>query len=264
MVTVKLSDHEPTFTQQMAKWIEVTESPCLGVQFQARNMTMRVRRPLKGTLRKKIRSYATPSKKVKKTREPNCFLRSSAREKLNQSRKRILCVICLVPKDDLSLTLECGHVVPPERAPSLGLSVQTVSPRSQNFLFPGITDFKIHQLIFIALFLHGMRIPEAQGLSLLWLLSGTLSRVNEWPKEGQKGPWKFTMGILEVQKKAGLRNLILELKLGLEGYGWSSVPPVETLSQHRKGTVVVSLCTLVPWLQCLQGLPSASLAFQSP
>uniref|UniRef100_A0AC11CSQ9 Uncharacterized protein n=1 Tax=Ovis aries TaxID=9940 RepID=A0AC11CSQ9_SHEEP len=55
---------------------------------KARNMTMRVRRPLKGTLRKKIRSYATPSKKVKKTREPNCFLRSSAREKLNQSRKR--------------------------------------------------------------------------------------------------------------------------------------------------------------------------------
>uniref|UniRef100_A0AC11DU27 Uncharacterized protein n=1 Tax=Ovis aries TaxID=9940 RepID=A0AC11DU27_SHEEP len=55
---------------------------------KARNMTMRVRRPLKGTLRKKIRSYATPSKKVKKTREPNCFLRSCAREKLNQSRKR--------------------------------------------------------------------------------------------------------------------------------------------------------------------------------
>jgi len=48
---------------------------------------------------------------------------------------------------------------------------------SQHFLI----DFKIHQLIFIALFLHGMRIPEAQGLSLLWLLSGTLSRVNEWP-----------------------------------------------------------------------------------
>ncbi|KAM7225334.1 LOW QUALITY PROTEIN: hypothetical protein CapIbe_023311 [Capra ibex] len=55
---------------------------------KARNMTVRVRRPLKGTLRKKIRSYATPSKKVKKTREPNCFLRSCAREKQNQSRKR--------------------------------------------------------------------------------------------------------------------------------------------------------------------------------
>ena len=34
MVTVKLSDREPTFTQQMAKWIEVTESPRLGVQVQ--------------------------------------------------------------------------------------------------------------------------------------------------------------------------------------------------------------------------------------
>uniref|UniRef100_A0A8C0AI88 Spermatid nuclear transition protein 3 n=1 Tax=Bos mutus grunniens TaxID=30521 RepID=A0A8C0AI88_BOSMU len=40
---------------------------------KARNMTMRIRRPLKGTLRKKIRSYATQSKKVKKTRKPNCF-----------------------------------------------------------------------------------------------------------------------------------------------------------------------------------------------
>ncbi|XP_027819070.1 spermatid nuclear transition protein 3-like [Ovis aries] len=55
---------------------------------KARNMTTRVRRPLKGTLRKKIRSYATPSKKVKKTRKPNCFLHSCARKKLNQSRKR--------------------------------------------------------------------------------------------------------------------------------------------------------------------------------
>ncbi|XP_055420625.1 spermatid nuclear transition protein 3-like [Bubalus kerabau] len=55
---------------------------------KARNMTMRVRRPLQGTLRKKIRPYATQSKKVKKTRKPNCFLRSCARKKLNQSRKR--------------------------------------------------------------------------------------------------------------------------------------------------------------------------------
>uniref|UniRef100_A0A8B9XEX5 Spermatid nuclear transition protein 3-like n=1 Tax=Bos mutus grunniens TaxID=30521 RepID=A0A8B9XEX5_BOSMU len=55
---------------------------------KARNMTMRVRRPLQGTLRKKIRSYATQSKKVKKTRTPNCFFRSCARKKLNQSRKR--------------------------------------------------------------------------------------------------------------------------------------------------------------------------------
>ena len=32
-------------------------------------------------------------------------------------------------------------------------------------------------------------------------------------KKGRKGPWKFTVGILEVQQKAGLRNLILELKV---------------------------------------------------
>ena len=50
-------------------------------------ITMRVRRPLKGTLRKKIRSYATQSKKVKKTRKPNCIFCSCARKKLNQSRK---------------------------------------------------------------------------------------------------------------------------------------------------------------------------------
>ena len=34
METVKLSDQEPTFTQQMTKWIKVTESPRLGVQVQ--------------------------------------------------------------------------------------------------------------------------------------------------------------------------------------------------------------------------------------
>ncbi|XP_052519782.1 spermatid nuclear transition protein 3-like [Budorcas taxicolor] len=55
---------------------------------KARSMTMRVRRPLKGTLRKKIRLYATQSKKVKKTRKPNCFFCSCACKKLNQSRKR--------------------------------------------------------------------------------------------------------------------------------------------------------------------------------
>ncbi|XP_055419484.1 spermatid nuclear transition protein 3-like [Bubalus kerabau] len=55
---------------------------------KARNMTMRVRRPLQGTLRKKIRSYATQSKKVKKPRKPNCFFRSCAHKKLNQSHKR--------------------------------------------------------------------------------------------------------------------------------------------------------------------------------
>nr|CAI9689880.1 unnamed protein product [Rangifer tarandus platyrhynchus] len=55
---------------------------------KARNMTMRVRRPLQGNLRKKIRSYATQSKKVKKTRKPNCFFCSCARKKLNKSQKR--------------------------------------------------------------------------------------------------------------------------------------------------------------------------------
>jgi len=53
-------------------------------------ITMRVRRPLKGTLRMKIRSSATQSKKVKETRKPNCFFFFfcfCARKKLNQSRK---------------------------------------------------------------------------------------------------------------------------------------------------------------------------------
>jgi len=40
---------------------------------KAWNMTMRVRRPLKGTLRKIIWSYVTQSKKVKKTRKPKFF-----------------------------------------------------------------------------------------------------------------------------------------------------------------------------------------------
>ena len=42
---------------------------------------------MKGTLRKKIRSYAMQSKKVKTTRKPNCFFCSCARKRLNQSRK---------------------------------------------------------------------------------------------------------------------------------------------------------------------------------
>jgi len=54
---------------------------------KAWNMTMRVRRPLKGTLRKIIWSYVTQSKKVKKTRKPKFFFCSCARKKLNQSRK---------------------------------------------------------------------------------------------------------------------------------------------------------------------------------
>ncbi|XP_055282853.1 spermatid nuclear transition protein 3-like [Moschus berezovskii] len=48
---------------------------------KARNVTMRK------TLRKKIRSYATQSKKVKKTRKPNWFFCSCARKTLNQCRK---------------------------------------------------------------------------------------------------------------------------------------------------------------------------------
>ncbi|XP_055264782.1 spermatid nuclear transition protein 3-like [Moschus berezovskii] len=54
---------------------------------KARNVTMRVRRPPQGTLRKKIRSYATQSKKVKKARKQNWFFCSCARKTLNQCRK---------------------------------------------------------------------------------------------------------------------------------------------------------------------------------
>ena len=57
------------------------------LSFKAQNMTMRVWRLLKGTLRKKIRSYATQSKKVKKTRKPKCFFSCCAHKKLNESRK---------------------------------------------------------------------------------------------------------------------------------------------------------------------------------
>uniref|UniRef100_A0A8C6DY52 Spermatid nuclear transition protein 3-like n=1 Tax=Moschus moschiferus TaxID=68415 RepID=A0A8C6DY52_MOSMO len=54
---------------------------------KARNTTVIVRRPLPGTVRKKIRSYATQSKKVKKTRIPNWFFCSCACKTLNQCRK---------------------------------------------------------------------------------------------------------------------------------------------------------------------------------
>uniref|UniRef100_A0A4W2FHG4 Spermatid nuclear transition protein 3-like n=1 Tax=Bos indicus x Bos taurus TaxID=30522 RepID=A0A4W2FHG4_BOBOX len=54
---------------------------------KARKMTMRFRRPLQRTLKKKIRSYATQLKKVKKTRKPKCFPCSCACKKLNQSKK---------------------------------------------------------------------------------------------------------------------------------------------------------------------------------
>ena len=45
-------------------------------------MTMKVRRPLKVALSKKIRSYAMQSKKVKTTRKSNCFFCSCAPKKL--------------------------------------------------------------------------------------------------------------------------------------------------------------------------------------
>ncbi|XP_060992824.1 spermatid nuclear transition protein 3-like [Dama dama] len=55
---------------------------------KARNMTKRVRRPLQSIFRKKIRSYATQSKKLKKTRKTNCFFSRCGRKKSNRSRKR--------------------------------------------------------------------------------------------------------------------------------------------------------------------------------
>ncbi|XP_060992825.1 spermatid nuclear transition protein 3-like [Dama dama] len=55
---------------------------------KARNMTMRVRRPLQSIFRKKIRSYATQSKKSKKTRKTNCFFSRCGCKKSNRSRKR--------------------------------------------------------------------------------------------------------------------------------------------------------------------------------
>ena len=53
---------------------------------QAEKMTMRVIRPLQGSLRKKIWSYAPQMKKVKKNKP--VFFCSCAFKKLNQSKKR--------------------------------------------------------------------------------------------------------------------------------------------------------------------------------
>ena len=64
--------HEVSLPTQMLYRFLKTNT--LLLSFKAWNMTMRVRRPLKGTLRKKIRSYATQSKTVKETRKLNFFL----------------------------------------------------------------------------------------------------------------------------------------------------------------------------------------------
>uniref|UniRef100_A0A452DLH2 Uncharacterized protein n=1 Tax=Capra hircus TaxID=9925 RepID=A0A452DLH2_CAPHI len=67
---------------------------------QSRRVAMRFASRMKGrknfcqwryrgrTMRKKILSYATQSKKVKKTGKPNCLFCSCECKKLNQSRKR--------------------------------------------------------------------------------------------------------------------------------------------------------------------------------
>ena len=55
------------------------------LSFKARNMTMRVRRPIKETFGSKIQLYATQSKKVKKTGKPTYFFCPCACKKLNQS-----------------------------------------------------------------------------------------------------------------------------------------------------------------------------------
>ena len=67
--------------------IHFPQNYTLLLSFKAWNMTMKVRRPLKVALSKKIRSYAMQSKKVKKTRKPNCFFCSCARKNLNHSQK---------------------------------------------------------------------------------------------------------------------------------------------------------------------------------
>ena len=56
-----------------------------------------------------------------------------------------------------------------------------------------------------------------------------------------------------------------KLKVGLQGCSGGSIPPVENLSQPWEGQLWFpgqSTQAMVSWLQCLQGLPSPSLAFQ--
>ena len=63
--------HEVSLPTQMLYRFLKTNT--LLLSFKAWNMTIRVRRPLKGTSRKKIRSYATQSKKVKETIKTKAF-----------------------------------------------------------------------------------------------------------------------------------------------------------------------------------------------
>ena len=86
------SPHQPTSLfheislpiQFLCSFLKTSNLP---LPLQAWKMTMRFRRPLQGTLKKSIRSYATQLKKVKKTKKPNCFSYSCAPKKLNQSKK---------------------------------------------------------------------------------------------------------------------------------------------------------------------------------
>ena len=77
--------HEISLPTQM--WYPFPKTNNLLLSFKALNLTMRVRRCIKGTLRKIIFLYATQSKKVKKTGNPTYFFCSCARKKLNQSQK---------------------------------------------------------------------------------------------------------------------------------------------------------------------------------
>ena len=77
----------PEISLPTQMWYPFLKTSIFLLSFKAWYMTISVGRPIKGTLRKKIRLYATQSKKVKKTRKPNCFFCSCARKKLNQSRK---------------------------------------------------------------------------------------------------------------------------------------------------------------------------------
>ena len=72
------SPHQPTSLfheislpiQFLCSFLKTSNLP---LPLQARKMTMRFRRPLQGALKKKIQSYATQLKKVKKKRKPKCF-----------------------------------------------------------------------------------------------------------------------------------------------------------------------------------------------